>query len=424
MKYKEALEYIDDLWKKSGISMGLDNMNRLLDMFDRPENSYKIIHIAGTNGKGSVAAFLASILSEAGCKIGRYVSPVISDYTEKIQFTDEGNVKCISKKSVSEYIGEISCLVGKEEDFFPSPFEVETLMALMAFRDANVDYAIIECGMGGKMDATNAVSHKEMCIFTSIDYDHMNYLGNTLEAIAADKAEIINCKCPVVSAKQCEAVKHIIDNKAYEFNQTLVYPEKISQCNCSIEGTTFIYRNESYKINLLGSYQPDNAALAIEAAGLLLENRKDFIANGLMNTRWPGRFEILSYNPLVVFDGAHNPVGVKRFVESVNCLFEHDIYERIAIIGAFADKDIEKMAEYLKGQFDEIHTVTAMKPRGEDAAGLSERLRTVIKDEKIYSCDNKKPMEVINELVKNRESGKKTVYFVFGSLSLYRNLKC
>lgn len=424
MNYNEAMEYIDALWKKSGISMGLDNMNRLLDLFGRPENNYKIIHIAGTNGKGSVASFLAFILSEAGYKVGRYVSPVISDYLEKIQFINNGEVTYISEKSISRYIEEISRLVDKEDNFNPSPFEVETLISLMAFRDEQVDYAIVECGMGGKMDATNAVSHKEMCIFTSIDYDHMNYLGNTLEAIAADKAEIINNNCQIVSANQSEGVKYIIDSKATEYNETVVYPEKINKCNCSLKGTEFIYKNETYKISLFGSYQPDNAVIAIEAARLLLGDRKDLIVNGLKNTTWPGRFEIISYNPLVVFDGAHNPVGVKRFVESVNCLFEHDIYERIAIIGAFADKDIEKMAEYLKGQFDEIHTVTAMKPRGEDAGRLSERLRTVIKGEKIYSCDNKKPMEVINELVKNRESGKETVYFVFGSLSLYRSLKC
>ena len=267
--------------------------------FDYPERKYKIIHIAGTNGKGSVSAFLAFILREAGYKVGRYISPILRDYCEKIQFLEKENEYYITKEEVALYMSEIKQNVGT---LSPSPFELETLMAMLSFRDHKCDYVILECGMGGIEDATNAISRKEMCIFTSISYDHMSYLGNTLEKIADNKLGILQNNVPIVCGWQEESIRKRIQSVAKQMNAPITICSNPIITSSSISYTQFSYKDRDWTIPLIGEYQPNNAVVAIEAAYILLASieelaRISIIQRGLGKAIWPGRFQILSDCP-------------------------------------------------------------------------------------------------------------------------------
>lgn len=426
MNYDECMEYMAEIRKRCGISMGLGNMKRLLSLFGMPDADLKIIHVAGTNGKGSISSFIAEILSQAGYTVGRYVSPAVTGYCEKIQFVSCEAIEYISKESASQYISSIKKII-EAEKFCPTEFEIETLMSLLSFRDREVDYVILECGMGGMYDATNAVSHKEMCVFAPIDYDHMRYLGNTITEITKDKSGIMMPGCKVVSAAQCDEARKVLDSAAKDNSTKVVYTDNVYNCVYSLEGTTFEYKGKIYETGLVGIYQPQNAAAAIEAVTLLLEDiNYDVIKKAVKKTKWPGRFEIISREPFIIYDGAHNPAGVRKLTESVDMLVDGDEYSRIGIMGAYADKDIRGMAECLPGMFDEIHTVTAEGPR----AGKAEELAAVIGGECNMTAiphPDMMPSHVISELEERRKaqgavSDKKNVYIVFGTLSLYGNL--
>lgn len=430
MNYKECLEYIDDVTKKYGISPGLDNMNIMLDYYKRPEKKLSIVHLSGTNGKGSTAAYLASILKAAGFTVGRYISPCILDYREKIIIESSVEKRYITEDEVSKYISEI-----KEDIKYafcngghPTPFEIETVMALRMFADNKTDYVILECGMGGELDATNAICGKEMCIFTSISLEHTRFLGNTLEEIAHNKAGIINCKCNVVSVNQRDSVNDIISTCASKYNCKYVKCDEPVNIKLSLEKTSFDYCDRKYETMLHAYYQPYNAVAAIEAAKILLsdktneEEKYDTISKGIMKAYWPGRFEIVSKNPCVVFDGAHNPAGIEAFVSGVKLLYPENEYRRIGIIGVFADKNIEKMADYIKNIFDELYTVTAKKPRGMDADALAERLEAYLW-KKVTPCMDNDIISLINDVSGKKKDDRSEAFFVFGSLSLYELVK-
>lgn len=423
MNFDECMQYIATVRKRCGISMGLENMKKLLSLFDMPDASLKIIHVAGTNGKGSTSSFIAQILCEAGYTVGRYVSPAVTGYCEKIQFVTGGGTDYISGESVAEYITAIKEAV-EDDGFCPSEFEIETLMSLLAFRDRGVDYVILECGMGGKNDATNAVTGKEMCVFTTIDYDHTKYLGETLEEITADKAGIMTPGCKTVSASQPPESLCVLEEYSKNNSISIKYSQDILNCEYSLEGTKFFYRGHTYEIGLAGVFQPENAAVAIEAVTHLLNDVDcGIIRAGLKKTKWPARFEIMSREPLVLYDGAHNPAGVKKLGESLEKLLDRDAYIRVGIMGVFADKDISGMAKQLNGIFDEIHTVTAEGGRAENSDKLAELIKRECEITVMPHSDMKAP-QVISFLEGRRNthgnsSGKKNAYIVFGSLSMY-----
>lgn len=423
MNFDECMRYLKKVREECGITPGLDTMKRLLSMFGHPDAGLRIIHVAGTNGKGSTSAFIANILDEAGFAVGRYVSPSVTEYREKIQFMSGGRTEYISRESVAKYITAIKEAV-ETEDFRPSEFEIETLMSFLSFRDRGVDYVILECGMGGKNDATNAVSCKEMCVFTTIDFDHTKYLGNTIEEIAADKAGIMIQGCRAVSANHPLDVLFVLEDIAYEKSVSIDYTQHIFNCEYSLDGAKFLYRGHSYEIGLAGVYQIENAVVAIEAAYLLLENFDySIVSAGLKKTKWPARFEILSREPLIIYDGAHNPAGTKKLAESVEELINREEYIRIGIMGVFADKDIQGMAGWIAGVFDELHTVTAGGGRAEDADRLAEMLQKEC-DITVMPHSDSKPSQVIRFLEGRRNthgsnSGRKNAYIVFGSLSMY-----
>ncbi len=426
MDYAECLLYLKQLNKKYGISPGLDTVRELLCRCKNPENKSRIIHVAGTNGKGSVSTFIACILSRAGYRAGRYISPSVNGYREKVQYIEKGKAVYISEDEVERYI---NFLREQAEDIFnktkkhPTEFEIETAMAFMAFSDWKCDYVVLECGMGGSLDATNAVQNKELCVFTSIAKDHTGYLGATLSEIAENKAGILRKGVCAVSSSQVKEVSDVLKRRAEMSGCDLKFIDGYSIVKSDMEKSVIKYGNRQWNIPLLGEYQAENASLAIEAVKMLPHKRSeiddDIIQKGLDSAVWPKRFELVHKEPYIIIDGAHNPCGVKALAESINKIFPKDRFCRIGIMGVFADKDICGMALCMAGLFNEIHTVSAPGERGLSAEKLSGILYDVLK-ENSKAHKNLTAKEVCGDIVRSvkTQNAQSTVIVIFGSLSL------
>jgi len=348
MNYQEALNYIHGTYK-FGKKIGLTNIRDLLQRLGNPEKQLKIIHIAGTNGKGSVSSFIHGGLSAAGYRVGLFTSPYLETFRERMQIngmkiSEDHLIQSTSKvkKTIEEMV--------KEGKHHPSEFEVVTAIALDYFHKRSVDYLVFEVGLGGRFDATNAVDHPILSIITNIGYDHTEYLGDTLDKIAYEKAGIIKEKTPVIvypQAKEAwETIERVAKNKKapiipVDFS-TLV-PEESSLKEQSFSVTLGKTAYASIRIRLLGPYQIYNCITALTALDYLksqgeitysLEN----IQEGFYNTTWPGRFEILRDKPLTIIDGAHNPQAAKALRETLG---KHLSNTSITfVIGMLLDKDV------------------------------------------------------------------------------------
>ena len=295
MNYKEAREYIKKA-SQYGIVPGLDNISNLCDKLGNPQNELDVIHIAGTNGKGSVGAFAEQILIESGKKVGRYVSPSVFDYLEQFRI----NAENMSEDRYAYYISRISEVADKMTPH-PTPFEMETAAAFLYFKEEQCDVVLIEVGMGGREDATNIIPKSLVSVITSISMDHMKFLGNTLEEIAYQKSGIIKNNGLVVTAKQENCVMNVIENECCEKNARLIKADNVTE----------------YEISLDGEYQRENAAVAEEVCRHIDGVSENDIKNGLINTVWHGRFEKICDKPEFIIDGAHNTDGAKRLKESI-----------------------------------------------------------------------------------------------------------
>ncbi len=347
MNYQETMEYLDSL-NKLGSVPGLDSIRELLCRLGNPQDSVKFVHIAGTNGKGSVSAFISSILIEEGYRIGRYNSPAVLSPLEIIKLNNTE----ISKEDFAKIISDIRIKCEKmTADGFshPTRFEIETSAAFVFFAEKKCDYAVVECGMGGRLDATNVISTTICSVITPISIDHTAFLGNTLSEIAAHKSGIIKKGIPVVSGIQHAKAAEVILRFAQNNKSECVFTEK------NLSDTKY-YRNKirfSYKqftnleISLLGTYQPYNAATALECILMLRKNGVPIsdrsVYDGLCNASWFGRFTRLGTMPDFIVDGAHNPDGAYVLSE---CLKEYYPEGGLTfIIGVFADKDYAKILE-------------------------------------------------------------------------------
>lgn len=367
MTYEEAIDYIGSI-SSFGIKLGMERIVSLLSHLDDPQKFLKVIHVAGTNGKGSFGTFLSEILMASGYKVGRYISPALYDYRERIQI----NGQYISKEAVSGYIEKIRkiCLqmtAGGEEH--PTVFEVETAMALMYFWDMDCDYVVLEVGMGGRLDSTNVIDEPLLSVITSISKDHTQALGDTLEAIAGEKAGIIKEGCPVLAYDQAESVIKVLRTQAQQRHAPLILTDWTALCvsGTSIQGQTFDYQAlHGLTIHMAGIYQVYNAAAAVQAA-LLLEKggipiRPEAIYDGLRAARWPGRFEIIKNKPVVIVDGAHNPGGAAALAKSIETYFKGR--KLIGVMGVFADKDYVRILERLLPYFKTLYTHCPKNARG------------------------------------------------------------
>lgn len=381
MNYKEARVYLDEV-SKYGSVLGLESMRELLHRLGDPQNELKFIHISGTNGKGSVLAYLSTILSGAGYRTGRYISPTLFSYRERIQVDGE----YIEKESLACHVTAIAAAAeDMQKAGLPSPtvFEIETALAFLYFKEKRCDIVTLEVGCGGLLDATNVITTTLMEVIASISMDHTDLLGDTLAKIAAQKAGIIKPDTMVVSAQQKSEAAQVIEDTCKEQHCTLqmVDESKISNVHYGAEGQTFSYKEwENVAISLAGSYQLKNAALALEGVealrklGYALSDQQ--VREGLLHTAWRGRFTTLRRDPTVIIDGAHNPAAALELKESLERYFPgKTLY---FVMGMFKDKDYAQVIDLTAPLARHIITVeTPGNPRAMPARELAEAVGKV-----------------------------------------------
>ena len=415
MNYKEARVYLDEV-SKYGSVLGLESMRELLHRLGDPQNELKFIHISGTNGKGSVLAYLSTILSGAGYRTGRYISPTLFSYRERIQVDGE----YIEKESLACHVTAIAAAAeDMQKAGLPSPtvFEIETALAFLYFKEKHCDIVMLEVGCGGLLDATNVITTTLMEVIASISMDHTDLLGDTLAKIAAQKAGIIKPDTMVVSAQQKSEAAQVIEDTCKEQHCTLqmVDESKISNVHYGAEGQTFSYKTwENVAISLAGSYQIKNAALALEGVealrklGYALSDQQ--VREGLLHTAWRGRFTTLRRDPTVIIDGAHNPAAALELKESLERYFPgKTLY---FVMGIFKDKDYAQVIDLTAPLARHIITVeTPGNPRALPARELAEAVGKV--NPSVEWADS-----VAHGVEKALAmAGKEDAVIVFGSLS-------
>lgn len=437
---------------KLGSILGLNTIKELLKRLGNPQNELKVVHIAGTNGKGSIMTFVQNILMESGYKVGRYCSPAVFNEREIIRINDE----YISEEQSADLLTRIKekCDSMYSEGLpHPTSFEIETAEALMFFKEQNCDIALIECGMGGETDATN-VFEKVLCsVIATISLDHTQFLGSTIEEITKVKSGIIKENCPVVMSKQIVEAESVIKKVCKQNNSKLIIPTEQDSENVEIDGLTtkVTYKasnNKEYILNLqaLGTYQIKNAKTAVEVALVLdkaltektnicdesdknngtgMKNNinnsgntiEKNIKKGIEKTVWPGRMEVISKEPLIIIDGAHNPGAVLELRKTLDLYFTN---KRITfIMGVLSDKDFSKEAEIIADRAERIITITPNNSRGLDGHKLAETLVKYNHNVQVADSLKQAAEESIDTIKENRAD----MILAFGSLSYLGELK-
>lgn len=415
MTYEEALQYIHSVsWR--GSRLGLGRTRELLAKIGNPEKKLKFIHIAGTNGKGSVSAMLASVFKEAGYKTGLYTSPYILAFNERMQIDG----RPISGEELAELTGYVARFADTMSDP-PTEFELITVIAFEFFRRNGCDIVVLETGMGGELDSTNVIDTPELAVITTIDYDHVRELGPTMKHIASAKAGIIKQNGKVLFYGENPEAEEVIREKCAKMNASLVVPDfsEIKNKEISLEKLRFDFGTyKGVSIPLVGIYQFKNAAMVLSAIDILKNSGwrifDDAVYAGMANVKWRGRFEVLMRSPLFISDGGHNPQGVRSAIES----FQAQLPGRKAVflLGIMADKDIDNMTSQIAPFASEYIAVAPDNPRALPAEKLKEHLlrfgKPVTVCESVYSG-------VKTALA---HAGREGIAFALGSLYLYREV--
>ncbi len=416
MTYKQAYEYIEGL-ASYGISPGLDSIRELCARLGDPQDDLKFIHIAGTNGKGSIAAYISSILKCAGLKTGRYISPTISEYLER--FSIDG--RSMTKKDFAGYIERVknACDAMVSEGLtHPTPFETETAVSFLYFKEKKCDIVVLECGMGGRLDATNIVRNKLMCVFAHIDMDHMQYLGDTIEEITRQKAGIITQGVPVITGLQQQKVYGVLKDVCKEKGTKLTVSEEPDPQKMRMNLKGGVYGK--WHTPLLGIHQIYNTLTAVTAMQALRENHSeiaagitdDVIRNGLECVKWPARLQILSRKPLTLIDGAHNPDAALRLKESLDILIPGR--PKILIMGMLKDKDTDAVSEIMCK--DAVAVLTVTPPENPRALRSPDLAKTVSAyNRNVTSLDSVEEAVEIAKMLAGQYDN--SVIIAFGSLS-------
>ena len=373
MEYREALAYLD----RAGTQRAEPTLRRitaLLDALGKPQNKLKFVHIAGTNGKGSCAAMLASILRAAGYRTGLYTSPYLYRFTERMQINGEE----IGAEALARCAAAVKEKADKMDEA-PTPFELITAAALLWFAEEGCKLVVLEAGLGGRFDATNVIAAPECAVIMNIGLDHTALLGSTPEQIAAEKAGIIKENRPCVVYTQSESVMAVFRARCAQLSAPLVTPDfdAIRTEFDDLEGQVFSYRGRQYALSLPGAHQRRNAAAAIEAA-LVLRARgwnipQDALEHGLYAASWPGRFELCCDEPPFVVDGGHNPQCAEAVRDSLLHYFPDT--RRVLLLGVLRDKDLAAMAAILDCAADEYVCTAPPSERALSAEELAEQLR-------------------------------------------------
>lgn len=424
MNYSEARKFVEETTKYGSI-LGLETIKTLLDELGNPQDKVKIVHVAGTNGKGSVFTFVQNVLLKTGYHVGRYASPAVFEYREIIQFDG----KNITEEEFAKYMANVKSACDRmvsQGKHHPTSFEVETALAYLYFSNKPCDIVLIETGMGGETDATNVEKEALCSVITSISLDHMQFLGNTVEDIAKVKAGIIKENSDVVVSNQGESIINVIESQAAVKNSKVVVANE--PYNIKIDGyiTSFDYvtandKKLSVKISMMGAYQLINACTAIETLEILRSKGYDItdenIIEGMKNAKWPGRMEVVKEQPLIVIDGAHNPGAAIKLKESIEMYFTN---KRIAfIMGVLADKDYSEEIKIVALLAKKIFTITPDNKRALNGEALALAVADSNKNVTFEPTLEEAVKEAEN-LYKNNEID---MILAFGSLSYLGDLK-
>ena len=382
MNIRDSQIYLERL-AAAGMKPGLERMNILCERLGSPQNALNFIHVAGTNGKGSVCAFISSILTEAGYKVGRYTSPAVVEQRERFQI----NGRNVSQSAYCRNLEEVKAAAdqivfeGGEE---PTLFEVETALAFMIFAESGCDIVVLECGMGGAGDATNIIHAPAVSVITRISLDHTKYLGRTIDAIAREKAGIIKRGTHVVTVAQSAEALSVIKAKASleKADLTIADASNAKNIKYGLKASTFDYgKYKGLKISMAGLWQIENACLALTAVETLkkvkIRIEEKSIREGLLKCTWPGRFEIVSRNPYVIVDGAHNENAARQLADTVEYFFhkEEEAGKLIYVFGVLGDKNYPAIAEYMTPHAAHVITLTPPNPRARPAQELAETVK-------------------------------------------------
>ena len=376
MNIDQAINYIHSLYRP-GNKPGLHRIRQLLALLGNPEKDLKFVHIAGTNGKGSTAAMTASILCKAGYKAGMFTSPYIYRFHERIQMDGQQ----ITDEKLLPLILKVKALAETMEEM-PTEFEFVTALAMEYYRNENCPIVVLEVGMGGKLDATNAIPAPEVAVITNIGLDHTDALGDTLEKIAANKAGIIKEGCTAVVYRGSEGVEAVYEDVC----QTLNVPLKkadfagLQLRSHDLFGQVFhCGSRKDIQLPLLGDHQLHNAAVVLSVVDALIEKgwviTEEHVYAGLRDVRWPGRFDIVCREPLFIIDGGHNPQCLDALVENIRDYLPGR--QIIALTGVLADKDYGDMYKPVLPYIQQFVCITPDNPRRLPAKELAEHLRAV-----------------------------------------------
>ena len=388
MNYEESLKYIENT-HKFGIKLGLDSTGKLLELLGNPQDNLNVIHVAGTNGKGSVCSFISNILKEEGYKVGLYTSPYLETFTERIRVNGEN----IPEEDVARIITLIKDKIDimiSEGYSSPTEFEIVTAMAFYYYNEKNMDYVVLEVGLGGRYDSTNVIKNPLVSVLVSISLDHIGVLGDTIGKIAYEKAGIIKENGTAIVYKQVKEAENIIkevcekQNAKYievNFDDVLVKKSDIySQVyDCTIMDEKF----DNIEIKLIGEHQVNNSIVALNVVKFLRDNKNinisnESIKNGLLTTKWPGRIEKIMENPMFIIDGAHNEDGAKSLSKALEKNFPNK--KLTMLIGMLVDKDIDSVLEILMPKFNKVITTTPDSDRAISAEELKNKISKYVDD--------------------------------------------
>ena len=416
MTYTQALKYIHSVTWRGSIP-GLSRIEELAARLGNPEKELKFIHIGGTNGKGSTSAYLTAVLRAAGYRVGTFTSPYVRTFNERI---------AIDGKPVSNYmLATATEAVKPHADKMadkPTEFELITAIGLEIFRRKKVDVVVLEVGLGGRFDSTNIIDAPLASLITGISFDHTQLLGDTLAKIAWEKAGIIKHGCPAVTARLADEASEVILTEANEKGSpvSVVSPEKITVHSDTLDGIVMDYGEfKNLKTTLIGGYQPLNIALVCEAVKVLrtrgLEISDSALYTGIANAKWHARFELLSKEPLTVFDGGHNDEGVRAAIDTAKKVFGGK--NVVLLTGVMADKSYSDMVKIIAPNVEEVFTLKVDNPRALDAASLA----AVYESEGVKATANDS-IKVSLRAAKKRAMELGLPLLILGSLYLYKDI--